>query len=88
MMFYFSFQQEEEISGIYNLGQLSINIRDRLYFLSSANYLNKVKYSVKHTLPKILVETIDHQILIAGIESLVNLTILMGTYAMNQVCSH
>lgn len=79
------FLQEEETVGIYSLGQLSINICDKLYFLTSANCLSKVKYSVKHILPAISVETLNSQVLIAGIQSLITLNVSLGTYVMNQV---
>lgn len=73
------------MSEINCMGQLSVNIADKLYFLTGANFLNKVKYCVKHVPPEISLETKNNRILIAGIESVVTLNISMGTYTMDQV---
>ncbi|XP_065222101.1 trafficking protein particle complex subunit 10 isoform X2 [Planococcus citri] len=76
--------KEEEMAGTYSMGQLSVNISDRLYFLTGANFLNKVKYSVKHVLPEISLQAKNNRILIAGIESLVSLNISKGTHTMDE----
>ena len=81
----FDFIQEEETAGVYCMGQLSINIGDRLYFYTGDNFLNKVRYSIKHVLPEITLKPKNNSILIAGIKSLVSVNISMGTHVTDQV---
>lgn len=78
-------RQEEAQAGSYYLGQLCVNISNKLLFLSTEDCYADMKYNIREVSPKISVEIADDKTLIAGIPSTVILCIELGTYLLNEV---
>lgn len=80
------FLKEDEGNGTYSLGQLSINVENKLLFLSAGSYLSKVKYTINHVAPTITIKPTNNNALLVGIPSTVNLHVNLGTYVLAEVC--
>lgn len=77
--------QEEEMSGTFYLGQLSVTVLDKLTYISSENSYSDIRYTIKHISPKVILQVPENRTLITGIKSIVNLHINLGTYSLNKV---
>lgn len=73
------------MNGTFYLGQLSVTVLDKLTFISSENSYADIRYTIKHTSPKVNLLVPENRTLITGIKSVVNLHINLGTYSLNKV---
>ena len=82
---FLSHWQQEVQAGSFHLGQLCVNIFDKLLFLSAENFYADTKYNVVKIAPEISFEIVENRTLIAGIPSTLSLCVHLGTYSLNEV---